>query len=249
MNELTSEVGTGPPSSPEPPSVWQRILALVASPRRAFSLPLHPSVWIAPLVILAAVQVSQSVLLRGLYQEKALAAIENNERIPEEQKQTILERMEAGQKNPTAYIAQTAGGIVVGLGIGLLVPALLYFWGLNFLLGAASRFVEVFTVVVLSSMVLALRDVLLLPLKLTKGSLDVYTSPAAFVTSSNQLVIQALNKFDIFDLYRLFLLVIGFSVVALKPPGRTAIPVLIVWGLGWLLLLGCYMSPVGQFMR
>jgi len=230
------------------PSVGERILAVFHAPRRAFTPPLTTSAWVVPFVILLALQISQSVLLRDLGMAKARTAIENNDRIPQEQKDRILERMEASGSNPAARALQTVGGAVTNLLLGLLLPTLLYFLGLNFMLGAKTRFMEVFAVVLLAALVLVLRDLLRIPLMLSKQSLDVYTSPAAFVSSGSNITIQALNRFDIFDLYRLFLITIGFSVLTGKPAARTVIPVLIVWVLGWVVFLGCYLSPLGQFM-
>ena len=92
------------------------------------------------------------------------------------------------------------------------------------------------------------RELIRLPLMLAKGSVEVYTSPAAFAATDNRAVIYGLQMFDLFDLYRLVVLAMGLAVVSALPVRRAAYPVLVIWLLFGLAGVGCALSPIGQYM-
>jgi hypothetical protein len=236
-------------AGPAPPGIWQRIVALFSAPRKAFALPWTSSMWTVPLVIVSLAGVTQGVLLRPLSNERARATIENSQRIPEEQKEQMLERIEAGQNSPAGQIGPPIAILVGTWLLAYLLPAVLYLFGLNFVLGARARFWEVFTVTAFSGLILVVREVVRVPVMLAKHSLDVYTSPAALVNPDNTALVYGLNIFDVFDIYRLIVLAIGLAVLTGLPLKRAGFPVLVVWLLYAVAGLGCVLSPLGQFMR
>jgi len=205
--------------------VWRRALWLYSAPRRAFSPPLTHSTWIVALAVLFVVLFAQAVLVRDLVAEKQRPFIESNDRIPEERKEEILARMQS----PENYAVLSVIGTVVQLLFGYIIPALLFLFGLNFVLASSTTFKEVLSVTSLCGLALIPGDLLRTPLMLAKGTLDVYTSPAAFADPNNLPLVFALNRFDIFELYRLVLLALGLSVLARQSTKRTAILVGIVW--------------------
>jgi hypothetical protein len=233
--DSVSPLGAQGGPAPSGPGMGRRLLSLFSAPREAFRLPYRTTTWLIPVIIMACLQTTQVVLLSDIRLATNRARLEASDRIPEEQKTRMLEGMEAGQASSTRTIFSAVGGAVGGF-VTLLVAALIYFLALNFGMGATTRFTQVLTVVALASLVVVLREVLRLPIMLSKESLEVYTSPAALVGSDNLLAVQMLNRFDIFDLYRMFLLTVGFSVLTAKPAGRTCIPVIAVWVLGTLMV-------------
>ncbi len=237
----------GAPGRAVAPSILQRFFWLFSSPRKAFQPPLTVSVWLIPLIALSLVQISQTYLLRDLMQEHTKAAIEQNEKIPEDQKAQIIDRL-SQPPSPAAEIAQALGGVIALCLLGFALTALLYMLGLNFVLGARARFAEIFAITALSGLVTLPRELLRLPLMLSKHSLYVYTSPAAFVSPDQGVLSAGLNMFDVFELYRLVLLAVGFSVLTALPVRRTAYPVVAVWLFYGLLYVGCKASPLGQWI-
>lgn len=240
--------GEPPPESPAP-GILTRFLRLFSSPFRAFVRPRTKALWLVPLIVMSLFQIMQGVLLRDLVQEKVLSSISQNDRIPEEQKEKILEQMEGSMGSPMQLALQQAGGAAGTWLLVYVVPALLFMLGLNFVLGAHVRFRDVFSVVAFSALVLLPRDLIRVPLMLAKGSLDVYTSPAALVSPDSTALVFALNLFDVFELYRLFVVAAGFVTLTGFALRKTLFPVVVVWLLYGLIGVGCMLSPLGQYMR
>lgn len=230
------------------PTLPERLLALATSPARAFRPPLPRSTWVVPLVILLVVQVGHAFFLRDLYLDMQRDRIEESERIPAEQKQAILDGLDKAPASPALQILTAAGSTVAGWAIQFLLPALLYLLGLNFVLGAQLRFRDIFAVTVLSAVVYAVREVIRTPIIAAQGTVHVYTGPAALAAGGDRRLVYGLQMFDLFELYRLYLLTVGFAVVSGLPARRTAFPVVVVWLLFGLVGLGCVMSPLGEFM-
>lgn len=227
------------------PGVVQRFFLLFSSPRRAFQPPRTPAFLIVPLVALSVLVVAQTVLFHDLYTERSKSMIERNQSIPEAQKAEVLQKMDERMSSPSMEVVQ----ILSAVARKYLIPALLYLLGLNFVLGARTRFAEVFAVTAFTGLVQIPKELIRTPLMLSRGTLDVFLGPAALAGSENPPLFAALNMFDLFDLFRLVLLAIGFSVLSGLPVRRTAWPVVVVWLLFGLAGVGCALSPLGQFMH
>jgi hypothetical protein len=227
--------GAQPAMGPEGLSsgVVNRFFKLFYAPRQAFAAPRTSALWIVPMVVLSLLLVTEGTLTRDLTLAKMRTSIENNTRVPDAQREAMADRMETMMRSPIAQVLSQIGIVIAYWALGFLLPALLYFLGLNFILGASSRFMEVFMVTAFSGLITLPREILRLPIILIKQSIDVYTSPAALVDPSNVSLVLALNKFDLFDLYRTIIMVFGLAVVSSRPPRRTAIVVVIVWILSW----------------
>ena len=238
-----------PPAAPGPePSLPQRFAWLWSAPRKAWTLPLAHSVWIVALIVLGVSQFGQSWLLRDLVREQMVTNIEQNDRMTEEQKTEIVARMEEGYSSDARYAGQSLLGVVTALLMMVLVPAALYLFGLNFGLGARVPFREVFAVTAFSGLITVVRDLLRTPIMLQRETLYVFVSPAALVDPNNRALVWALDRFDVFSLYRLFVLAIGLAVIARMRPQRAAIPVVAVWLLVTLVGVGFMLSPIGKLL-
>jgi len=238
--------GPGPAGAEPPPSLLERFVRLFTSPVRAWTPPLGRSVWIAALILLAAGQFAQGWLLRDLVREQMLDNIRQSEQMSEAQKDEILGRMEEGYASSGRYLQQILMGVVGSLLVAYLIPAGLYLFGLNFGLGARARFEEVFAVTTFSALVLLVRDLIRIPLMLSRETLYVFVSPAALVDPSNRALVWGLDRLDLFGLYRLLLLALGFAAITRMRATRAAIPVVAVWLLVGLLGIAFMRSPLGR---
>jgi hypothetical protein len=205
--------------------------------------------WLVPLVALSLLQITQSLLLRDLYMARVRSSIESNENIPETQKEKVLQGMEESTAEPGREVLQVLSGVAGFWVVAYLIPAALYLLGLNFVLGGRARFRDVFAVTAFAGLIQIVREAIRIPLILSKASLDVYTGPAALAAGGNNALVAGLNMFDVFELYRLVLLALGFAAITAMPARRTAYPVVIVWLLYGLAGVGCMLSPIGKFMR
>jgi hypothetical protein len=241
------------PGSPERPSLFahllRRIVFLFTSPSRAFEPPQDFTLWLVPLVLIAVINVVEPMLLKDLYLDKMRHFAEETTLVPESQKELFLKQIEESGETagPLAWVTQ-AGSVLVTLGLLYFLPAGIYLLGLNFGLGGTARYADVLCVVCFSSLLLVAREIVTVPLKLERGSLAVFASPAAFVPADKKLLLEALNVLDIFHLYRLFLIIIGFSVVARVSVRNSAILVVALWGLWSLCWVFLKLSPIGPML-
>ncbi len=234
------------PGDPGRPGLAARLARLFTSPRTAFQPPLGRSVWITALILLAAMQFTQAILLRDITREQVISGIERNDRIGEEQKESIIAQMETGYDDPGRFALQALWGVIGALLVSYLLVALIYHLALNFGLGARVPYGEVLGVVTFSALIFLVRDALRLPLMMSKETLYVFTSPAAFIDPNNRLLLTVLDRFDLFALFRLVLLTFGLASVSGLPPARTVVPVIVIWVLTGLLVVGFMLSPIGK---
>lgn len=247
--------GSGPPKPfevvfsedppPPPPSgtkvTWyldlrNRVLALFRDPPRAFIPPAHLALWLVPILLFAAADLGRSLALRDLVMQQAeVAALEMD--IPEEMRDQALALTERSGE----WVATPQA--IIGLAVAWLANAFffcfgtagLFFAALNFVLGGRARYLDVVMVVGLSGLIAVLRTTLLTPIMRMQQSLEVSASPALFFSVESGLVYKIARLFDVFDLYRIFLLTVGFAVVARVPWSRSAALVVGFWAL-WALL-------------
>ncbi len=247
MSDRPQAAGPQPPvPDGSGPSIVRRFLYLFHDPKRAWTLPLRHPIWITALVVLSVFQIAQSWLLRDLVFEQMRSSMERSEQLPEEQRELILQRMEEASSSAGGFVRQSIGGVAGAAVLSYLLPALVYLLGLNFVLGARASFREVFAVTAFSHLILLVRDVIRVPLMLAKDSLYVFVSPAAFVDPENRTLVWMLDRFDLFGLYRLFVVVLGLALIAGIAPKRAAGPVVVLWLLILLLGVAFMQSPIGK---
>lgn len=242
--------GFSPPpgdAPPREPSLLTRFFALFSSPSKAFAAPRGRAFWLVPMIITALVQGAHTTLLTDLYSQEQRKAIAQSSQFSEEQRARILEQLES-QDESGLKIVQTATGMVIGALFTLVVPAALLMFGINFGVGGAARFTDALGVLSLTSLLYLVREAITIPLKLSQQTLDIYTGPAAFLDKSMGIVHHIAVMFDLFDLYRLFLVIVGLAIVGKVSTGRSATVVLAFWGLLLLVQIGMRLSPLGAFM-
>ena len=226
------------------PGFLTRCVALFSAPRSAFRSPRRLAFWLFPLIVILVVNVVDGVVLSDLYEAQTFETIESNRVLTEEQRTMMLEKMESGSEAGTTVgsVLKMTGGVVFNEVIVFSVLGLFYLLGVNFGLAGQARYLDVVGVLALSWMALVPRVLLTLPLKLSQGTLAIYTGPAALVSQDGGWLATVLGFFDLFDLYRLFLITIGLSVVGRVKASRSAILVAAFW------LLACGMRVVWKLI-
>ena len=234
---------TPPPPPPRGPwhrDLIERVTALFRDPAWAFRPPAHLALWLVPIVLLAIADLSRSLSLRELIIADAeQVALEMD--LPEDARDEALamaERSREWEATPVAVVELLVvwlfNAFIFVFGTGGL-----FYAGLNYILGGRARYLDVVMVISLTGIIAVLRTALLTPIMRAKESLEITASPAIFFAADSGILYRAAKLFDIFDLYRIFLLTVGFAVVARVPWRRTAGLVLSFWGI-WaaLALLG-----------
>ena len=227
---------TGYPTSPSapPPGVvadlMGRFRRMITSPGEAFQPPLSMWVWLAPLILLSLVAFAQAMLSADLWIAEGLAASPQGAA-------AIADKM------AQVRIAMGVGGLVMTW-VGYLVPALVFWFGLSFVLGGRTAFGPVLAVTAFTGLVLLPRDILLTALRLHAGTLHFYTSPAVLAEPDQKVLIALAEHLDIFALYRLVLLGLGFRSISGLKGKQTGWLVGVLWVLGAGLAAG--MTLIGQ---
>jgi len=234
--------GSGPA-----PTLSERVIRLFTSPREAFAMPWPRNLWILPLLIMLGVSTTQSLLLRDIALEAQIDRLSAMD-ISQAQRDAILDSIESRSTGNVGVLIQTVLGVLFSIGLWYLFPALLYMVGLNFMLGAKLRYGDILGVTMLTALLHGLRELIRLPIMLFNNTLHVYTGPAALADSQHRALLALLQRFDLFDIYRIFLLTIGFAAISGLSAKRTAIPVLAVWVLAGTIMVGVYLSPLREFM-
>ncbi|MBU1699975.1 MAG: hypothetical protein KJ970_12090 [Candidatus Eisenbacteria bacterium] len=222
-------------SSGETPGFFQRIINVFVSPSAAFAGRLPATAWILPLILLAALQTFEGHMLRPLTVERMRERISQTD-MSQEMREKALEGIE-GQSDGgvVSEILGFVGGLVGFFCLGLALPALLYWLGTNFVCGGSARFWGIVSTVGLASLVYVPKSILTLPMKLHQQSLDVYTSLALLpVGEIGSKLRNALNVFDIFDVWYVIVVGIGLALVAKIRPGQglgIAVTIWAIWAL------------------
>ena len=255
MTETTgsgADTGASLPEHGVPPSPLSRIFAALSLSRRAFLPPIRTVDWLVPLLILLAFQVVSGVLLHDLYMDKALeqqqevrAQIQDNPNMSAEQKEATLERMERMGGGAGVWASTLAGPVFGVLLLNLLLSVLLLLV-VNFILGGESRFRALWFVASLSWAPAIIGTILRVPLSLARSTIDVAFGPAAFVQNDGGALYRALQVFDVFDVWRLAVVIVGLQVVSRLSSSKATGGALAIWILGWLVAIGFTMLARGM---
>jgi hypothetical protein len=211
-----------------------RFRRMISSPSDAFRPPLSRWVWLVPLILLSLAAFAQAILSADLWVAEGLAANPDAA--------AAIEQMPTG-KQTGIRVALGVGGLAMTW-VGYLIPALVFWFGLSFVLGGRTSFGAVLAVTAFTGLVMLPRDILLTLLRLRAGTIHIYTSPAVFAEPEQKVLIALAEHLDIFAVYRLVLLGFGFRSISGLRGKQTGWLVSVLWVLGAGLAVG--MTLLGQ---
>ncbi len=226
------------------PGFPARVFALFTQPRAAFGRPRGPAFWIPPLILFIVTIVASSVLLADLNNQMVVEFVEDSTFMSDADKERALESMEV-EPSVGRSILNGLFGAGFSVLVSIFLLGALYYAGVNFGLGATAGYFDIVGVLSLSSVALALREWITLPIKLAQQTLQIYTGPAALFEPGSSIPFIIAGFFDVFDLFNLFLITVGLSVVAKIRWQRTVIIVGVFWILWCGMRLIAKLSPLG----
>lgn len=148
-------------------------------------------------------------------------------------------QMISQQTKSTRFITYGYAGVILIWG---LIVSLLYWMGMNFVMGAQTKFKDVLAVWMYGSLPGSIKAGLaacLLWANVGNEGFDVKnpigTNPAYYLQDVSAWLKAAIGFFDIFALWSLVLMVIGLAVISGKTKGQAATVVFGWWGFGLLL--------------
>jgi hypothetical protein len=238
------EVDAGPP-----PNSLQRVIGVLFAPDTTFrSIARRPD-WVLPLVLLLVVSLVAGFIIAQHvdFASATREAMEQNKNMSAEQVDKAV-RITASVSKVFSYLSP-----VLSL-IGLLVIAGVLLLAFR-LFGGEGDFKQAFSVTCYSSMPSIIKSVVTLIIIMAKGGMVPATQLATIVRSNlgfladykaNPMAFALLSSFDIFSVWFLALLIIGFAYVSRLSKAKSAAIIISLWICVLLLKL---IGPAMQALR
>jgi hypothetical protein len=227
-------------------SSFGRLVGVLFSPKKTFASISERPTWLLALVTLIVIAGGLGLMLltkvdMAEFLEAQMAA--QGTELPEDQLENILRIQE---------IAAGVGGFI-GAAVAYLVMALV-FWGVFKLVGGDFDFKRSLSVVVHASVPTIIKSILTFIVVLGTESLDMVQMQSGTVLASNlaalapedtgRPLLTLLAFFDVFGIWTLALLVIGFAAIARVKVGKSAGVVIGAWAFMALISFGlAFLSP------
>jgi len=181
-----------------------------------------------------------------LIMKDVITNIQENEQIPEQQKEMIIERIGGAEHPPIYQMAFAPVGVIIYL---LLISGVLFFV-FNVLLGGDSSFKRVLSVFSYSTLIAIPKTIVHLPLAFAKQTANVQTSLGILLSpdAKETFLYRVLSGFDIFTLWQVIVVALGLAVMYNYTTKKTFSVVLILWIL--LIVVGAGVSSLfGGMLR
>jgi hypothetical protein len=204
-----------------------KIINIFFEPRRVFeSLKIKPT-WLVPFIIAVLLAMGFLYFAFPLIMDQQVEKIQENERIPEEQKEQIIEGMREKDHPPLWQLALPP---VFGL-IVLVVVAGILFFVFNVILGGDSTYLRALSVYSYSGLVAIPSTIVKFPLIMIKGDLNVQTSLALLLSANakDTFLYSVLSSFDIFSFWQVILVSMGMGVMYKYSTKKAFVAVLVLW--------------------
>lgn len=188
---------------------------------------------LVPLLILAVLGIISYLLIQDLAKdvgyEAAVERIENSSRIPDDQKEEYIARvenqMDSGPQKIMGWVASALGGPITVFFMALI--ALLVG---NTFMGGGAKYGQLLNVTAWAFMINILESIVKIPLMLSKWSLEVYTGLGVLgIGEKGTFIHSLLAGMDIFAIWRIILIAIGMGIIYNKKTQPYAVGMLIAW--------------------
>jgi len=206
---------------------FSKILNIFFEPRKVFeSLKTKPT-WLVSFIIIVLISVVSMYLTYPFIMSDTIAKIRANEKIPDEQKETIVAQL---QETTSPQLRGVVFSVIFILLILLIISGLLFFT-FNVMLGGDSSFKRVLSVFSYSALVNIPAAIVKIPLIFTKKTVEIQTSLALFLSpdSKETFIYRFLSFFDIFYIWMIILVSLGLSVMYNFTIKKSTSTVFILW--------------------
>jgi hypothetical protein len=195
--------------------VMQRITGIFLQPQKVFEyLRLKPE-FLVPIVLVAIIGIITSYLIYDIAINETITNIEQNENIPDERRDMILDSVADRRTGMWRYLSIYLFPVIGTLVIFSVVSLVYWFMG-NVILGGKASFKQIFSAFAYSYLILAIVGTIVkVPLMISKETIKIHTSLAAFMPqdASQSALFRFLDSFDIFTIWMLIVFGIGFATI------------------------------------
>jgi hypothetical protein len=237
-------ISTIPPEE-KPMGGAAKILNIFFEPKRVFeSLKIKPT-WLVPYIIVALLGIGFFYSTYPYIMNQQVERIRNNDKIPEEQKQMIVEKMTESNHPPLWQLPLAPIGTILVFAI---LSAIIFFI-FNVILGGDSSFRRVFSIYCYSNLIAIPSMIVKLPLIMLKKDIGIQTSLALLLSAESKetFLYHVLSGFDIFTLWIVVLISIGLGVLYRYTTKKAFTVVFVLWVLLILITSGLSSLFGGMF--
>jgi hypothetical protein len=238
-----------PPAAGPEPNAFQRIIGVLFSPDATLASIARRPDWVLPLVILLIMSLGAGVIIAQHVDFGAAAreAMEQNKNASPEQIDRGV-KMAASIGKVMTYLSPVLSAISLLIIAGVLLLAFRLF-------GGEGDFKQAFSVTCYSSMPGVIKSVIMMIIILAKGGMIPGQELATLVRSNlgflvdykaNPMAFAVLSSIDIFSIWFLALMIIGFAYLARVSRVKSAVIIISLW-----LVVLCFklIGPAMQSLR
>ena len=211
--DLQEKQQTNIPQEEKEMNFFERVINVYFSPVKAFQSVVRKQDWIWVYMILIVLAFSAQLVTKDVIVNERIDRIERSDRLTPEQKDNQIEYTRKMYEPPFIYI------IIVTMLLGGLVwnaaaAGILLFTG-NIIFGGEAKFKQMFSMYIYTGLVGIPNLLLKAPLIMSKGTSNVQTSLAVFmsVDSMETFLYRFLTHIDVFAIWQVILVAIGFSLI------------------------------------
>jgi hypothetical protein len=211
---------------------WENIIGIYYQPAKVFEGMKQKPQWLLPLIIGVLVTVLvTAIILKPIVFPEQIARINANPDIPDEAKQRAVESMNGTASYIFALAAAAASQPLV-----MLLIATVY-WGLLTMMGGRATFAGMFSATAWAGLVAIPGVIVKVPLMFVQETVKVHTSLALILPPEMEesFTFRLLAQVDVFTLWTLFVMAVGYSVFSGLDRKKSATVVFATWGL-WALI-------------
>ncbi|MDP9194642.1 MAG: YIP1 family protein [Acidobacteriota bacterium] len=236
---MTTDIHQTPPGAPPPPdtkkNVFERIAGVLFAPAETFQdIARKPDI-LAPLLIILLVGYVTTFLVMPKMDISSITAQQSeqmrksNPNMSEEQMAQI-ERMTAASAKVMGWIGPLLGVVWYAILAGVLLLAFRLF-------GGEGTYKQAFSATLYAWIPLVLFGIILTIVVIARGTFDpttaatlVKSNPAFLVDMKEQpILFSLLSNFDVFTIWTVFLLIVGFAALSKTSRAKAATIVLSLW--------------------
>jgi hypothetical protein len=238
-----------PPAAGPEPNAFQRIIGVLFSPDATLASIARRPDWVLPLVILLIMSLGAGVIIAQHVDFGAAAreAMEQNKNASPEQIDRGV-KMAASIGKVATYLSPVLGAIGLLIIAGVLLLAFRLF-------GGEGDFKQAFSVTCYSSMPGVIKSIIMMIIIVAKGGIIPAQQLAILVRSNlgfladykaNPMAFAVLSSIDIFSIWFLALMIIGFAYLARVSRVKSAVIIISLW-----LVVLCFklIGPAMQSLR
>ena len=245
---MTTDIQQSPPGAPPPDTkkknVFERIAGVLFAPAETFQdIARRPDILGPLLVILIIGYICTAFVMPKMDYNAIITAqheqMQKQGREMDESQRATMERMTIGGAKIFGWLGPLMGVIWYAILAGILLLAFRLF-------GGEGTYKQAFSTVLYAWIPLLLFSVIVSIVVIARGTFDpttaatlVKSNPAFLVDMKEQpILFSLLSNFDVFTIWTIFLLIVGFSTLSKTSRAKAATIVLSLWGVFIVVKLG-----------